>query len=233
MPKQIITIIGLILSLGIVALGIAVVAVPLYTQSVATDSQTATVASSNAVYQSQIDHLTAEDQRIDEINASVASLQKQIPATDRFDDVFEVVAKAADSSGVVLQSITVGDKVIFVQRTAATESGQPDAASGGAQAPAGDATGTSGDAATSDAATNGDTTGAGTTDDTAAQPATGRQQVDFTIVVTAAEMKQASAFLDALRKGPRLLSSISATTAQTGTAIDVQVGALAFVDSRE
>ena len=50
--------------------------------------------------------------------------------------------------------------------------------------------------------------------------------------MTAADMDQATAFLDALRAGPRLLSSITATTTQTGEgSVDVQVTALTYVDA--
>ena len=45
-------------------------------------------------------------------------------------------------------------------------------------------------------------------------------------------MAAATAFLDALRAGPRLLSSITATTADTGEGgIMVQISALTYVDS--
>ena len=76
-----------------------------------------------------------------------------------------------------------------------------------------------------------------TGDGTDAQPVrrrrlAGRQQVDFAISVTAADMAQATAFLDALRAGPRLLSSITATATQTGEgSVDVQVSALTYVDA--
>ena len=61
--------------------------------------------------------------------------------------------------------------------------------------------------------------------------ATGRQQVDFAIRATAADMAQATAFLDALR-GPRLLSSITATSTQTGEGtVDLQMSALTYVDA--
>ena len=55
--------------------------------------------------------------------------------------------------------------------------------------------------------------------------------MDFVITATAVDMAQATAFLDALRAGPRLLSTIDATTTQTGEGtIDVQLTALAFID---
>jgi len=62
--------------------------------------------------------------------------------------------------------------------------------------------------------------------------AAGRQQVDFVISATAGDMEQATAFLDALRAGPRLLNSVTATMTQNGGGgVDVQISALTYVDA--
>ncbi len=221
MPKQLVTVLGLVVSLGVIALGVFLVALPLYFQAVGVDAQTATVANTNAIYQAQVDNLTAEAENLDQINADVAGLRSQIPATGQLDDVFEVVARAAEASGVSLTAITAGEQVAFTARTGATEG---DAA---AVAPA--------PAPTPEATEGATDTTTGTTD--AAAPVdpvvtAGRQQVDFVISATAADMAQATAFLDALRAGPRLLNSITATTTQSGEGtFDVQISALTFVDT--
>ena len=45
-------------------------------------------------------------------------------------------------------------------------------------------------------------------------------------------MAQATAFLDALRAGPRLLSSVIATSTQSGAGdVDIQISALTYVDA--
>ena len=46
MPKQLITVIGLVVSLGIIVLGVVLVAVPMLLSSFTVDSQTASVAAS-------------------------------------------------------------------------------------------------------------------------------------------------------------------------------------------
>jgi hypothetical protein len=222
MPKQLVTAIGLIVSLGVIALGVFLVALPLYFQAVAVDTQTATVANTNAIYQAQVDNLTAEAENLDQINADVADLRSQIPASGQLDDVFEVVARASEASGVTLTAITAGDQVAFAVRTGATNG---DAA---AVAPAPAPTPSATDAATDPTA--------GTTTEAAAPVdavvTAGRQQVDFVISATATDMAQATAFLDALRAGPRLLNSITATTTQSGAGMfDVQISALTFVDA--
>jgi hypothetical protein len=221
MPKQLVTAIGLIVSLGVIALGVFLVALPLYLQAVGVDAQTATVANTNAIYQAQVDNLTAEAENLDQINADVADLRSQIPATGQLDDVFEVVAQASEASGVSLTAITAGEQVPFMPRTGATDG---DAA---AVAPAPAPTPSATEGATDP--TTGTTTDAATPVDAVAA---GRQQVDFVISATAVDMAQATAFLDALRAGPRLLNSITATTNQSGEGtVDVQISALTFVDA--
>lgn len=224
MPKHLVTVLGLILSLGVVALGFFLVALPLFFQALGVDAQTATVANTNAIYQAQVDTLREEEERLDEINAAVADLRSQIPATGQLDDVFEVVGRAAEASGVVLTAVTAGDQVAFVVRTGVEE--DPAAA----PAPAPETTPTPAPTA---GATDAAAGGPATTPDASADAATtGRQQVDFAIQATATDMAQATAFLDALRAGPRLLSNVTATTAQNGEgAIDVQITALTYVDT--
>lgn len=224
MPKQLITVIGLIVSLGIIALGVVLVAIPMLLSSFTVDGQTASVATSNDVYQAQVDGLKEEEARQDEINASVAVLQSQIPVTGQLDDVFEVVATAAGASGVTITSITAGDTAAFVVRTSATEpSTDPNAADAAAQA---DATPSPDPSAAAVEGTAADT-GATTPDAAAA----GRQQVDFSIQVKATDMNQVTAFLDALRSGTRLFSIVTALSTTSGEGIEVQVDGVTFVDA--
>lgn len=220
MPKHIVTAIGIIVSLGVIALGVFLVAVPLYFQAVSVDTQTATVANTNELYQAQVDSLNAQQENLDEIEANVAGLRSQIPATGQLDDVFEVAARAAEASGVRITAVTAGQQVAFVPRAGATE----------------------GDAAVAQPAPTPEATveAADPTDGTAAEAgpasapgaAAGRQQVDFVISATAADIAQATAFLDALRTGPRLLNNVTATMAPSGGGgIDVQISALTYVDT--
>lgn len=221
MPKHLVTAIGLVVALGVIALGVFLVALPLYFQAVSVDAQTATVAGANTVYQAQVDNLTAQQENLDQINSDVDQLRAQIPADGQLDDVFEVVGRAAESTGVQLTAVTAGEQAAFVTRTA--PEGVDGAVAGAAPAP--EPTPAATDAAT-------DTTG-GTDAATPAPPAAtdSRQQVDFTISATAGDMAQATAFLDALRAGPRLLSSITATTTQSGEgSVAIQISALTYVD---
>lgn len=226
MPKHLVTAIGLIASLGVIALGVFLVAMPLYFQAVGVQGQTATVADTNAIYQAQVDGLRQDEERLAEIDANVAALRSQIPAAGQLDDVFEVVARAAEASGIAITAVTAGEQVAFVARTGVTDA---DAAAP-APAPAPTTEGT--DAAT-DAATATPDAGATTTPGAAGPAAgAGREQVDFVIQATAADMAQSTAFLDALRAGPRLLSNVTATATQSGAGtVDVQISALTYIDA--
>lgn len=219
MPKHIVTAIGLIISLGVIALGVFLVALPTYFQAVGVDAQTANVAGTNAVYQAQVDHLREQEARLDEINAEVAGMRTQIPARPQLDDVFEVVARAAEASGISLTAVTAGDPVPFATRTGTVDEAEPAAQP---------------DATAADATESTDAlTGAAGADAPATEaPASGRTQVDFAISAKALDMGQVTAFLDALRAGPRLLSSVTVTTSTSseGT-IDVQISALTYLDT--
>ena len=75
-------------------------------------------ASTNDLYQSQVDHLREEEARQGDIDASVAGLRAQLPATGQLDDVFEIVARAATATGVTLQAVSGrGTPAGFVTRT--------------------------------------------------------------------------------------------------------------------
>ncbi|MFC8683387.1 hypothetical protein ACFT30_17895 [Microbacterium ureisolvens] len=223
MPKHLVTAIGLVISLGVIALGVFLVALPLYFQAVSVDAQTATVANTNAVYQAQVDSLTAEQENLDTINANVAQLRSQIPATAQFDDVFEVVGRAAEVSGVAITAVTAGEQVAYATRTSAAENSAAAAA-----VPAPEATETATDPAT-ESATDAGTAPAATAPD--ATVGTARQQADFVISATATDMDQATAFVEALRAGPRLLNSMSVTMTQSGEGtVDIQIAALTYID---
>lgn len=221
MPKQLVTAIGLIVSLGVIALGVFLVALPLYFQAVGVDAETESVADTNALYETQVATLEAQEENLASIEANVSELRSQIPANSQLDDVFEVVARASEASGVALTAVTAGEQTIFVARTG-VESAEDAAA---APAPAPSATPEPSAPAEAGTPSGGaSSVGSGSPD--------GRQQVDFVINATAADMAQATAFLDALRGGPRLLSSITATSNLTGEGtVEVQVNALSFIDA--
>lgn len=221
MPRSLINVLGVVVTIAVLAVGIFFVAGPLVLQAFGVVGQTATVAGTNALYEAQVDHLQEEKSRLDEIEASVADLQTQITPANELDDVFELVANAAQASGVTITSISAGDTVSFVTRTSPT-------ADSTVAAPA--TTDTSASAAdTGDESTPADSTQNSSTGGSAAGADTGRVQVEFTIDVNASSSAQAVAFLDALRGGPRLLGQVDTTVSSSDTGFNVLLTALAFV----
>ena len=221
MSRALINLIGIVVMVGVLALGIFLVAAPVAFQALGVIAQTATVGNTNAVYQTQIDHLTEEQKRLPEIEASVAALQTQITPANDLDDVFELVATAAAATGVNISAVTAEDAVAYSERTAAVAGDE--AAAQPAPQPTPDPSATP---ATSDPQASSTTTQPESAPTTTGA---GRTQVGFTINVTAPEFGQLVAFLDALRSGPRLLGQVKTTVTPTDGGYDLTLSALTFV----
>lgn len=229
--KQLINLLGILLAVVVLVAGLALIAYPMFAQAQTLDKNTSTVAQTNAVYQTQIDALSAAEAKSDELDANLAALRQQIAATPKLDDVYEIVDDAAKKADVRVENVTAADPTAWTARTAVDAAGNPIEAT---PVPA-----------ATDAATD-TTTDASTSTDAAAQtPATPaasgdspQQQVTLTVTIDmtlpyevadadsasssdsepdaedaraaatdAAE--KASAFVDALDVGPRLLSPVN------------------------
>ncbi|GAA4354141.1 hypothetical protein [Microbacterium rhizosphaerae] len=236
MPKQIINLIGILVSVAVLALGIFLVAMPLVTQALGVNAQADQVSHTNVLYQAQVDALNKAKQNKSATDAAVATLRVQIPAAPQLDDVFDVVARASESSGATIATITAGTQTAFVVRTGPTTLSEEKATSNPTPAPSATASGTVGDAQQAKDQSNAQTAqtnaATGATSAAGGQTATGqtRTQIDFAITIKATDMNQVTAFLDGLRAGPRLLSNITSTVTQNGTGIQANVTALTFVD---
>ncbi|MDL9981379.1 hypothetical protein [Microbacterium candidum] len=237
MPKQLINLIGILVAVAVLALGIFLVAMPLATQALGTLASADQVDQTNKLYQAQVDALTKAKENKAETDAAVAELRAQIPAVPHLDDVFALVGRAAQSSGVTITSIAAGTPAAFVPPVGAQANGQP--APVPAPSPSATASGIVGQAQNdrdqSNAQTAQENAATGAAAGTTAQPAapapsTTRTQIGFTITVTAVNLDQITAFLDALREGPRLLSNVSSVVAQNNGSAQASVNALTFVD---
>ncbi len=213
--KQLINVLGIVVVVGIVVAGIALIALPLYSNAQATDASTRQVAQTNEIYQIQVAQLSADKDRIDEIDADVAELRREITDIPQLDDVMELVVAAAAANGATIESVTVADPEAWSPRTGLSDSEADTSAAPTETEPSGEAT--AADEAPADAA-------AAVTPpaDAADSP---QRQIPVTIEVTIADAAAAAAFVDALRTGPRLIAPIDATL-EDGT---LTVAALAFV----
>lgn len=218
--RQLINLAGVLLVVVLLVAGVALVAMPMYAQSRATDLQTVTVAQENLVYQQQIAELTEAESRIDVIDANVAELRSEIAAQEQLDDVQGLIAAAARSVKVRVESVAVEAPASFVPREPAVEddvetpvddAATPDSAT--TEGPSEEADQTAVD--TSPAVTEQlepqrqilvtivvDLTA----DDSSQGPAAGADEFDVDELHSQADA--AAAFVDALRSGPRLVSPI-------------------------
>lgn len=113
MPKQLINTVGVLIVVAILAIGIALVAVPLYLQSVSTQAQADQVAAANAAQAASVDELRAQESNDAELDAELDELRAQIPATPRVYTISQLVSEAAADTGVALTGITPNAPVAF------------------------------------------------------------------------------------------------------------------------
>jgi hypothetical protein len=207
MSKSLINLLGAVACVGLLILGVVLLVVPQVSQAQAVQAQTATVDQTNDIYQIQVDALREAEQRFDEIQASVADLRGEIPATNRLDDVFELIAEAATTADSTVVSITAGGAAPYVERTRPSPADESSEAS---------------------APTDGTDSGEGGSEP-APGLANGGTQVDFVVSVSAPQFSDVVRFLDALRAGPRLFSTIETVVNPSGTGFTVNLTGLTFV----
>lgn len=247
MNKQLITLIGALVTVGVVALGALLGAVPLFNGGLTALGQTTQAASTNATYSQQIDSLNAAKKNLSQTQASVSALQAQIPDKPLLDQAFDIVDAAATASGATITSITRGELTAFEPRPAppraglvidkpgATPAPAADAPASGGTGPVSDAKSTASAADANAAATGADANGANApaaSGDTAAKSAaaaSGRQQVRISIAVSAPTMDAVQQFLDGLRDADRLIAIDTASVTAGSDGFDIKVEAIAFL----
>ncbi|GAA2883390.1 hypothetical protein [Microbacterium esteraromaticum] len=233
MTKQLITLIGALVAAAVLAAAVLVGVVPLVGGVFTAAGQRQQVETTNAGYEAQIADLTAQNERLDEIESGVEQLRAQIPDGELLNQVFDRISRAGTSAGVEITGVSRGDLAPYAARTGTT---------GGADAPGAPAepaeqteTGTPIDDAAEvadDAAAAATPEGAAAEGTDAATPAAtepSRQQVELTIRASATDISSAFAFLDGLRAGPRGIAIDSVTTTRTAETFDMQITVIAFL----
>lgn len=214
MSKQLINLIGAVAAIAVLAAGILLFALPAYSQSRSTHAEADTVAASNAAQQTLLSDLQAQAAQMDQLEAEVAVLREQIPGDPQGDDVVLLAAEAAGALGATLRSVSVGVSEPYSPRVSETAT---------------DTAGTDTDAAAADAVT---TDGGATTGGTVAAEGSATEQVPITVSADVADIATATAFVDALRNGPRLVAITQATVTEGGeSGASVTVTLLAFYSS--
>ena len=123
--KQLINLVGVLVTVLVLVGGIALIALPMYSQARTIDSNTRTVAQTNAVYEQQISQLTAVEADSAALDAELEVLREQIAASPQLDDVHKLVADAAKTLDIRVVSVSVADPVPWAARTAGGDTAQP------------------------------------------------------------------------------------------------------------
>ena len=229
MSRQLINLAGGLAAVVILALGILLVALPMFGEAGATQQQADETAQTNDVYQIQVETLRGQQAELPDLERELAALRAQIPDTAHNDEVLELIGDAVATSGVSPETITAGDpetwtppSVVADQDTATEEATAPPAADTAADAATDTAEG--GTDETSDGATSDDTTAGA--EPTELEP---QQVVTFTITVSTASAAQAMSFIDGLRDGDRLLSIEHAVLTEEEDGLTLTVNARSLI----
>lgn len=220
LPKQLISLLGVVLVLGIVGGGTALVALPAWNGAQTTDASARAVAQTNDIYAIDVQRLATARDDFTGTEAELASLRSEIADMPRLDDVYEIVVAAAAETGTTVTGFTAADIEPWVRRGEVTS------------APSADGTVTEAEAVEEEAAVDPNTAELpGSPDEAVAtkEATSPQQQVSVTIEVTAADAATATAFMDALGRGPRLLALIDSTLDE-GV---LTVTALAFIRTED
>jgi hypothetical protein len=201
--RQLINLAGALGAVVILALGILLVALPMFNQARATDKQADETAQTNGIYDIQVETLRGQQAELRDLERDLAALRSQIPATELNDEVFELVGEAVAESGVSLVSVSAAEIEAWTPPAAADAEDDP-AASAPAPVEATDPAAGAAETPPADAGT----TDAGTTTEAVPAPVEvdPRQVVPFTIVMNLQDAAQAARFIDALREDDRLLT---------------------------
>ena len=205
-PRQMINLIGIVLVVGILVAGIALIALPPYGSAQAIDVDTRNVAQTNQLYQVRVTSLSEAAEHMDELTADVTQLRLQIPASSHLDDVVQIAVDAAAATGATIEGFEAAEPEAWAPRTGMGEDGTEAAP---VDAPAADPEATTGDAPAPEA----------TGEPTSPAPATGatdasaspQRQIPVTIRVAVTGAAAAAAFMDAMGQGSRLLLPIDGT----------------------
>ncbi|MFE7844609.1 hypothetical protein ACFUTX_05355 [Microbacterium sp. NPDC057407] len=223
-PKQMINLLGAVVVIAVLVAGVTLAGLPLYSNAQATDASTRTVEQTNEIYEIQVAQLSAENERIDEIDADLASLEEEIPGLPRLDDVVEIVVAAAGTVEGTIQSIEAADLEVWTPRSGLDSDDGDDTAPTDGEATDEAATGEEATADATDAAAQ-DTATEAPADDAPAAEDSPQKQIPVTIEIAVPDAAAAAAFMDELGRGPRLIAPIDGTL-EDGV---LRVTALAFL----
>ncbi|MBO1901115.1 hypothetical protein J4H92_04025 [Leucobacter weissii] len=199
LEARLVNLLGLLVLVGVLALGIVLIALPMYERGQEANREIADSEQINAGYRAQLGVLNDAEARRGEIERSIAQVRRQIPEGAEYDSALELIENALEEEDGFVKLTAFGEPADFAPRPDPTA----DEGDDGEPAPPADP------AAEDPAAASGtEAPAAGAAD--AEPPADPRQQIELTIEIAVPDVVTATAILDELRAGPRLLLVTSA-----------------------
>ncbi|GAA1702115.1 hypothetical protein GCM10009808_20080 [Microbacterium sediminicola] len=217
MTKTLVNLIGGLAAVIILVLGVVVVALPLFGAAGTTNASADTVQDQNDTQQLVLDGLRAQAADMDALEDEVAALRDEIPAARHLDDVLVLAVTATSTHGGRIVALSTTESEPFAVRVDEADTTAPAYTTG--TDPADDTTTESGAASASSSSA--------AATDTATQTADAHQ-TSVTITIDAPSVEDATAMIDALREGPRLVAVVQATVTSDDDGVSLVVTLLAF-----
>jgi len=230
--KQLINLAGILIVVVLLLAGVALIAMPMYSQSLEVDKQTRSTSQNNMLLEQQIAVLAGAAAREAEIDRGLDDLRREIAASPQLNDLHQLIAAAARDVDVHITSVEIQEPEDWTPRGTAADEGAAPATTDETAEAGSESAEASGDAVTADApaappesaapnrqalativvevdvpfAEDPDAADADseTSDGDAGAEDVGLQPADALAKLAA----KAVAFVDALKKGPRLVSPI-------------------------
>ena len=204
--RRTLNLLGLLVIVAVFGLGALLFAKPMLDGVMAANQQIRTTEETNQQYQMKLSALVTAEKDRAQLERQLAELRTELPATPDTGSMLQVIEAALAAQGLQIESYSVGESFDFAPRVdpnADEEAAQAAPAETSAPAP-------------EDAAAEATATADATATDAAAAPEVAptepRQQIEVTLEIEVPDEAAATAFLDALQAGPRLLLVTAATT---------------------
>lgn len=226
MTRQLINLIGGLVTVLVLVAGVLLIGLPMYSGSKTADGEADDVARSNDTQQTVIDGLRAQQAKFDQLEAEVSQLRQQIATEPRVDDILALAIAGAAEHGGTIDSLAATEAEPFAVRTA--EQGVDGAAPEPVSAAASGGVASDGSAPPAEETAGAAASAAPTSEPAASE--TDQQQVKVTLGVTVPSVEAATAIVDSLRRGPRVVAITKATTTTEDESIKLSVEMLVFVN---
>ncbi|WP_449282383.1 hypothetical protein [Leucobacter sp.] len=204
--SRLLTLLGVLVIVAVLGLGTVLAGLPMYARVQAAQQEIVQTQATNATLEGRLAELSRAKERRADIEAGIETLREQLPARPESDTVLQVISDALTAHEVFPKADRFGDSVAYAAQTGWAPDGEAVAET---PAPAPEATEETAveDSADGNAAED----AAPAAEAPAEPPADPQQQIEITLEVAVPDEPTATAFLDSLRSGSRLLLVTGAT----------------------